>query len=205
LKGAGGNPLAPFFMPEINLYICSNMPTNRLILDKERFSLVLLRLCYALIENHDTFEHTVLVGLQPRGVLLARRIRKELEQLLQKQIPYGELDITFYRDDFKTKPLIPNTTQMDFITEGKKVVLVDDVLFTGRSIRAGLDALQQFGRPEKVELLALVDRRWSREIPVSPDYVGITVDAVFNERVSLVWTDTDGPAEVNLLSKSADE
>jgi pyrimidine operon attenuation protein/uracil phosphoribosyltransferase len=175
-------------MPEINLYICLEMLATRLILDKDRFNLVLLRLCYELIENHDGFEHTVLVGLQPRGVLLARRIRKELERLINKPLTYGELDITFYRDDFKTKPLIPNATQMDFITEGKKVVMVDDVLFTGRSIRAGLDALQQFGRPEKVELLVLVDRRWSREIPISPDYVGITVDA-----------------EVNLLSKSADE
>ena len=198
-------PEAPFFMPEINLYICSEMNATRLILDKDRFNLVLLRLCYELIENHDGFEHTVVVGLQPRGVLLARRMRKELERLLNKKLTYGELDITFYRDDFKTKPLIPNTTQMDFITEGKKVVLVDDVLFTGRSIRAGLDALQQFGRPEKVELLVLVDRRWSREIPVSPDYVGITVDAVFDERVSLVWSDNDGPAEVNLLSKTTDE
>jgi pyrimidine operon attenuation protein/uracil phosphoribosyltransferase len=198
-------PEAPFFMPEINLYICSEMNSTRLILDKDRFNLVLLRLCYELIENHDAFEQTVLVGLQPRGVMLARRIRKELERLLHKKITYGELDITFYRDDFKTKPLIPNTTQMDFITEGKKLILVDDVLFTGRSIRAGLDALQQFGRPEKVELLVLVDRRWSREIPVSPDYVGITVDAVFEERVSLVWSDYDGPAEVNLLSKTTDE
>ena len=198
-------PEAPFFMPEINLYICSEMNSTRQILDKDRFNLVLLRLCYELIENHDAFEQTVLVGLQPRGVMLARRMRKELERLLRKEITYGELDITFYRDDFKTKPLIPNTTQMDFITEGKKVILVDDVLFTGRSIRAGLDALQQFGRPEKVELLVLVDRRWSREIPVSPDYVGITVDAVFEERVSLVWSDYDGPAEVNLLSKTTDE
>jgi pyrimidine operon attenuation protein/uracil phosphoribosyltransferase len=181
------------------------MHPTRLILDKERFNLVLLRLCYELIENHNSFEHTVLVGLQPRGVLLARRIRNELERLLNKTITYGELDITFYRDDFKTKALLPNTTQMNFITEGKKVVLVDDVLFTGRSIRSGLDALQQFGRPEKVELLVLVDRRWSREIPVSPDYVGITVDAVFEERVSLNWSGNNGPAEVNLLSKTADE
>jgi pyrimidine operon attenuation protein/uracil phosphoribosyltransferase len=198
-------PEAPFFMPEINVYICNVMHNTRLILDKDRFNLVLLRLCYELIENHDAFEQTVLVGLQPRGVLLARRIRTLLERLLQKQITYGELDITFYRDDFKTKSLLPNSTLMDFIIEGKKVVLVDDVLFTGRSIRSGLDALQQFGRAEKVELLTLVDRRWSREIPVSPDYVGITVDAVFNEKVSLVWADADGPAEVHLLSKSADE
>jgi pyrimidine operon attenuation protein/uracil phosphoribosyltransferase len=198
-------PEAPFFMPEINVYICNAMHNTRLILDKDRFNLVLLRLCYELIENHDAFEQTVLVGLQPRGVLLARRIRTLLERLLQKQITYGELDITFYRDDFKTKSLLPNSTFMDFIIEGKKVVLVDDVLFTGRSIRSGLDALQQFGRAEKVELLTLVDRRWSREIPVSPDYVGITVDAVFNEKVSLVWADADGPAEVHLLSKSADE
>ena len=111
------------------------MQTTRRILDNERFKLVLLRLCYELIENHDAFEHSVLIGLQPRGVLLARRIRMELGKLLNKEIKYGELDITFYRDDFKTKSLLPSSTHIDFITEGKKVILVDDVLFTGRSIR----------------------------------------------------------------------
>ena len=181
------------------------MVAPRIILDSERFRLTLARLCYQLIENHDDFSQTVVVGLQPRGVMLSRRIIAELNRLTGQKVTYGELDVTFFRDDFRRKALIPQNTQMDFVVEGKKVVLIDDVLFTGRSIRAGLDALQQFGRPEKVELLVLVDRRWSREIPVSPDYVGVTVDAVFSEKVSLDWGNDNHSATVHLFTKNPED
>lgn len=181
------------------------MVAPRIILDSERFRLTLARLCYQLIENHDDFSQTVVVGLQPRGVMLSRRIIAELNRLTGQKVTYGELDVTFFRDDFRRKALIPQNTQMDFVVEGKKVVLIDDVLFTGRSIRAGLDALQQFGRPEKVELLVLVDRRWSREIPVSPDYVGVTVDAVFSEKVSLEWGNDNQAATVHLFTKNTED
>lgn len=181
------------------------MVAPRIILDSERFRLTLARLCYQLIENHDDFSQSVVVGLQPRGVMLSRRIIAELNRLTGQKVTYGELDVTFFRDDFRRKALIPQNTQMDFVVEGKKVILIDDVLFTGRSIRAGLDALQQFGRPEKVELLVLVDRRWSREIPVSPDYVGITVDAVFSEKVKLEWHQESQSAEVYLHTKNQED
>lgn len=181
------------------------MVAPRIILDSERFRLTLARLCYQLIENHDDFSQSVVVGLQPRGVMLSRRIITELNRLTGQKVTYGELDVTFFRDDFRRKALIPQNTQMDFVVEGKKVILIDDVLFTGRSIRAGLDALQQFGRPEKVELLVLVDRRWSREIPVSPDYVGITVDAVFSEKVTLEWNQESQSASVYLHTKNQED
>jgi pyrimidine operon attenuation protein/uracil phosphoribosyltransferase len=159
----------------------------RRILDHDHFSLTLKRLCFQLIENHDDFTDCVLIGLQPRGVFLSRRIRDELQTLTGISLQYGELDSTFFRDDFRLKPLVPNPTNMDFIVDDKKVVLVDDVLFTGRSIRASLDALQHYGRPSKIELLVLVDRRLSRHVPVRPDYVGITVDVLMNEKVIVNW------------------
>lgn len=171
------------------------------LLDPERFKLTIKRLCFQLIENHDDFAHTVLVGLQPRGIYLSRRIRSELEQLSGKALVYGELDTTFFRDDFRMKPLVPQSTSMDFMVEDKRVVLIDDVLFTGRSIRAALDALQHFGRPRQVELLALVDRRFSRHVPVQPDYVGLTVDAVFSEKVVLNWSDDRQTAGIELINK----
>ncbi len=175
----------------------------RIIFDHNQFQLTLKRLCYQLIENHNDFENTVIVGLQPRGVLLSRCIHNELKLLLGTSIVYGELDTTFFRDDFRMKPLVPNTTSMNFDVEGKKVILIDDVLFTGRSIRAALDALQHFGRPAIVELLVLVNRRLSRHVPVQPDYTGITVDAIFSEQVVLNWSLDDTIAEVLLKNKES--
>jgi pyrimidine operon attenuation protein/uracil phosphoribosyltransferase len=175
----------------------------RIILDHQRFQLTLKRLCFQLIENHDAFTDSVIVGLQPRGILLSRCIRKELNKLIGEELIYGELDTTFFRDDFRMKPLVPAATSMDFVVEGKKVILIDDVLFTGRSIRAALDALQHFGRPASVELLVLVDRRLSRHVPVQPDYTGITVDAVFSEQVLLNWSADESSAEVLLKNKES--
>lgn len=172
----------------------------RLILDHLRYQRTLTRLCYQLIENHDDFNNSVIIGLQPRGVMLGRSIKSKLNTLLKKEIQYGELDSTFFRDDFRQKNLVPQPTSIDFVVDGKKVVLVDDVLFTGRSIRAALDALQHFGRPATVELLVLIDRRLSRHVPVQPDYVGLTVDAVFSEKVVVHWSEND-LAEVELKNK----
>lgn len=177
--------------------------TPRLILDPDHFSLTLKRLSYQLIENHDAFDNTVLVGLQPRGVNLSRCLRDELNRLIDKDIVYGELDVTFFRDDFRLRSLVPSATSMDFTVEGKNVILVDDVLYTGRSIRAGLDAIQHFGRPLKVELLVLVDRRFSRHVPIQPDYVGITVDAPFSEKVILNWKEDNSSAGITLVKEDA--
>lgn len=130
------------------------------------------------------------------------RLKSQLESILKHPVVCGNLDITFYRDDFRRRenPLIPSATNIDFVIENKKVVLVDDVLYTGRTIRAGLDALLAFGRPEKVELLTLIDRRFNRDLPIQPDYVGKTVDTLVSERVSVEWKEIEGEDKVVLYT-----
>lgn len=152
----------------------------------EKLEVMVLRLCHQLIENHGDFQDSVLLAIQPRGVYLGRRIQKVLEQLLEgKTVNYGEIDVTFHRDDFhrQEKPLLANQTHIDFLIEGKRVILIDDVLYTGRTVRAALDAMLAFGRPADVELLALVDRRQKRELPVEPKYTGIQIDTLDTEKV----------------------
>lgn len=176
-------------------------PVN--ILNSDQLAITITRLCQQLIENHGDFEKTAIVGLQPRGVFLANRIVKELRELTGiTKIRHGALDITFYRDDFRRKdtPAIASETQMNFNIEGLNVVLIDDVLYTGRTIRAGLDALLAFGRPNRVELLVLIDRRFSRHLPVQADYRGRTVDAIASERVSVDWKETEGIDQVTLYA-----
>jgi pyrimidine operon attenuation protein/uracil phosphoribosyltransferase len=174
----------------------------KILLDKTRFDITIKRLCHQLIEVHNDFSETVIIGLQPRGIFLARRIQKELQSILKnKKIRLGELDTTFYRDDFRKKELIPNRTNIDFIIEDKNVVLVDDVLYTGRTIRAGLDAMLAFGRPKDVELLVLVDRRWSRNVPIQAKYIGMTIDSISTQNVRVEWKEVDGKDKVTLLDK----
>ena len=175
---------------------------KRLVLSSQRFEITIKRLCYQLIENHNDFSQSALLGLQPRGIYVARRIQHELKSILHNEnILCGDLDITFFRDDYRRREMvIPSTTQVDFIIENKKVILVDDVLFTGRTIRAGMDALTAFGRPEKVELLALVDRRYSRHLPIEPDYIGIAVDTIASEKVIVDWKEIDGEDSIWLIT-----
>jgi pyrimidine operon attenuation protein/uracil phosphoribosyltransferase len=164
--------------------------------------ITLTRLAYQLVENHSTFEDTVIIGLQPRGVYLSDRIYNKVQALLPKvKINYGKLDITFYRDDFNEKGAMFNAsdTRLDFSIDGKKVILIDDVLYTGRSIRSGLDALLDYGRPAHVELLVLINRRFNREVPIQPDYVGMSVDVINNQKVKVVWSEEAGKDEVILL------
>lgn len=176
--------------------------TPRLILSPQLFEITINRLCHQLIEVHDDFSESVIIGLQPRGVFLARRIQKTLEKILGKNgIPCGELDVTFYRDDFRRKDLVPNRTHIDFIIENKNVVLVDDVLYTGRTIRAGLDAMQAFGRPKDVELVVLIDRRFSRNLPIQAKYIGRTVDAIASEKVKVEWKEAGGEDHVWLITQ----
>lgn len=160
------------------------------------------RLAYQLIENHDDFANTVLIGLQPRGIHVLERLKTILENITGHQITCGQLDITFYRDDFRRreKPLIPSATNIDFSIEGKKVVLMDDVLYTGRTIRSGLDALLAFGRPVCVELLVLIDRRFQRDLPIQADYVGQAVDTLNSERVSVEWKQIEGADKIVLFT-----
>ena len=166
---------------------------KRLILDSALLDITIRRLCQQLIENHNRFEDTVLLGLQPRGIYLARRIQENLQQELGKPIPTGFLDTTFHRDDFRRRdsPIRANATYIDFIIEDKKVVVIDDVLFTGRTVRAAMDAMISFGRPRKVELLVLINRKYSRDLPIEPDYVGKTVNTILSQRVLVEWKEQE--------------
>lgn len=170
------------------------------LLNHEQILLTTKRMAREVIENHDFDKDSVLIGLQPRGIHFARKIKSEIENISQNKCQYGELDITFYRDDFRTRdtPLEPSKTQIEFSIQDKKVVLADDVLFTGRSIRAALDALLDFGRPQQVEFMVLVDRRFSRHLPIQADYIGKSVDSIESERVSVAWNDNN--YQVNLYT-----
>jgi pyrimidine operon attenuation protein/uracil phosphoribosyltransferase len=175
---------------------------KQIILNEQQFNLTLKRLSHQLIEIHNQFDDTILIGLQPRGIHLLAHLKKFLDETLAREVRCGNLDITFYRDDFRRreKPLIPSVTNIDFSIEKKRVVLIDDVLYTGRTIRSGLDALLAFGRPSSVELLVLIDRRFRRELPIQADYVGKTVDTLTAERVSVEWKETEGKNQVILFT-----
>ena len=176
--------------------------SQKVLLNAKEVHIALHRLACQLIENHDTFNNTVFIGIQPRGVFLAERLKTLLEtDYKMKAIKLGYLDITFYRDDFRRndKTLEANKTKINFIVENKKVVFIDDVLYTGRSIRAALTAIQTFGRPSEIELLTFIDRRFSRHLPIQPDYRGRQVDAINNDKVKVCWLENDGQDAVYLI------
>lgn len=167
------------------------------ILTKQQLAITIKRLAHQVLENHINLENTVLIGLQPRGIYLSDQLVAEIKkELPSKKIQYGKLDITFYRDDIRKELHVANQTDILFSIEGKKVVLIDDVLYTGRTIRAALDALLDFGRPEKVELCVLIDRRFSRQFPIQPDYVGKSIDSIVSQKVKVFWSKKDGREEV---------
>ncbi len=157
------------------------------ILSEQQLAITIRRLAHQVLENHTELSNTVIIGLQPRGVFLSDRIVEEIKKEWTGSIPYGKLDITFYRDDIRQELHIANQTDIPFSIEGKRVVLIDDVLYTGRTIRAALDALLDFGRPEKVELCVLVDRRFSRQLPIQPDYTGKSIDSIVSQKVKVEW------------------
>ena len=176
--------------------------SQRKLLDANEINVILQRLAFQLIENYPDFSNTVLIGIQPRGVHLANRIEQILKKELGNNCPkFGKLDITFYRDDFRrgSKILEANQTEINFIVEDKHVIFIDDVLYTGRSIRSALTAIQSFGRPKTIELLTLIDRRFSRHLPIQPDYNGKQVDAINNERVVVKWKEKDGEDAVEII------
>jgi len=178
--------------------------SQKVLLDEKEVNIILHRLACQLIEKHNDFSNTILVGLQPRGRHLADRLTQVLESDYNiADLQVGYLDITFYRDDFRRsdKVLEASATEMNFVVEGKKVVFIDDVLYTGRSIRAALTAIQSYGRPKNIELLILIDRRFSRHLPIQPDYRGRQVDAIDDEKVIVNWKETQGEDNVYLIKQ----
>lgn len=167
--------------------------SKKTLLNSKDIEIILHRLACQLIENHNDFTDTVLIGLQPRGSYLANRLTQLLEKNYRiKNLESGHLDITFYRDDFRRRnePLAATSTEINFLIEDKKVVLIDDVLYSGRSVRSALTALQSYGRPKNIELLVLIDRRFSRHLPIQPNYRGRQVDAINEEKVLVTWKET---------------
>ena len=169
------------------------------ILSEQQLTITIKRLAHQVLENHVDLDNTVIIGIQPRGVYLSDQLVEEITaQVPKEKILYGKLDITFYRDDVRKELHIANQTDILFSIEGKNVILVDDVLYTGRTIRAALDALLGFGRPEKVELCVLIDRRFSRQLPIQPDYVGKSIDSIISQKVKVFWKKKDNREEVVL-------
>ena len=190
--------MVSFFLP-VSL---QRIMKGHVLIPPAQFALILDRLAHQLIEHHD-FSKTDLVGLQPRGTRLAERLKRRLEELTGGvEVNCGKLDVTFFRDDFRTheKPLAPNVNDMGFTVEQRHIVLVDDVLFTGRTIRAGMDALLAHGRPRSVSLAVLIDRRFSRELPIEPNYIGKHVDSIGEQHVKVEWSEEHGEDRVILLN-----
>ena len=176
--------------------------TKKVILNSRQLRLTIKRLSFEIIENHiSDLDNIAIIGLQPRGVELACEIHSILESRYKRKIKLGYLDTTFFRDDFRRRDgvILPHATSIDFSLEALNIILVDDVLFTGRSIRSALDALLTFGRPISVELLVLIDRRFSRELPIQPKYIGKSVDVIDNEHVVVTFNESNN--NVILLNK----
>lgn len=181
------------------LYFRANNHNLKPILTQNQIKLTVKRLAHQILENHLNLENTVIIGIQPRGIFLSDRIVDELKQLIPaEKILYGKLDITFYRDDIRSELKLANTTQIPFSTAGKSIVIIDDVLWTGRTIRSALDALIDFGRPSKVELCVLIDRRFSRELPIQADYIGRAIDTFPSQKVYVRWKEKHDADEVVL-------
>lgn len=182
------------------LYLHKTIFALKPILTEQQVALSVKRLAQQILENHLHLDNTVLIGIQPRGIYVSDRIVEELKNMHSiPKIDYGKLDITFYRDDVRKELKIANETDIPFSIENKNVVIIDDVLWTGRTIRAALDALLDFGRPAKVELCVLIDRRFSRELPIHADYVGRTIDTFPSQKVKVYWKEKDERDEVVLI------
>ena len=167
------------------------MPKN-ILLDSKKIDLILNRLVCELVENHKDFNNTVLIGLPPRGTYLIEKILDIFKNKYPNiNIESGILDFTFFRDDFRRseKTLKASSTQINFSIENKNVVLIDDVLFTGRSIKAAMSSIDSYGRPNSIELLVLIDRRYKREIPIQANYCGAKIDTFKGDKVNVVWNE----------------
>lgn len=177
----------------------SNVKNIR-ILGSEELQRTFMRLAHQFIEPFDDPSKLGIIGMQTRGVFLAKRIQSYIRTFYDVEVPLGVLDVTFYRDDFRTKMKIPNVrvTEIPFDTFGRDIILVDDVLYTGRTLRSALDAVMDFGRPASVKFCALVDRG-HRELPVTADYIGLSIPTYRDEEVRVYVNELDGEDAVFLL------
>ncbi len=173
-----------------------------LIMDEEAMSRAITRISYEIVEKNKGTEGLVIIGIQRRGVTLAKRIAAKIKEIEGENVPVGILDITLYRDDLSMLDYAPviNGTEIDFMITGTKIVLVDDVLFTGRTIRAAIDSLMDFGRPKMIQLAVLIDRGY-RELPIRPDFVGKNVPTSILETVNVEVDEFDGVNRVTILEK----
>lgn len=171
------------------------------IYDEMAVKRALTRMTYEIIERNKGIDNLVIVGIKTRGAYLAQRIAKRLEQLEGASVPVGELDISMYRDDRKhTDDPVVKDSQLQFDITGKHVILVDDVLFTGRTIRAALDALMDQGRPDRINLAVLVDRG-HRELPIRPDFIGKNIPTAMDEQVAVYVKEIDGKDGIDLIKR----
>jgi pyrimidine operon attenuation protein/uracil phosphoribosyltransferase len=184
-------------------------PHGRVLLDAEAIGRTLSRIAHEIIERNEELDTVALVGIHTRGVPLAYRLRRLIDERADTELDLGQLDITFHRDDVhvragqaprRAQPVVRDT-KLDFDLEGRTVILVDDVLYTGRTIRAAIDALFDFGRPSRVQLAVLADRG-HRELPIRPDYVGKNLPTSRDERIQVQLVEVDEVDEVVLLDEA---
>jgi pyrimidine operon attenuation protein/uracil phosphoribosyltransferase len=179
------------------------MKEKNKILDKETIGRSVTRIAHEILEKNKGTKDLCLVGIRNRGVYIAERLAALIKKIENEDVPAGVLDITFYRDDLDlitSKPVV-RKTEIDFDITDKIIILVDDVLYTGRTIRAALDALADLGRPKSIQLAVLIDRG-HRELPIRPDYVGKNIPTAANENIEVRLEETDGKDEVVLLEKN---
>ena len=179
------------------------MDHQKVVLDGDDMRRTVVRIAHEIVERNGDHDRLAIVGIHRRGAILARRIHALLSDLLEQDVPIGDLDIAFYRDDVGTRAEQPvvHASHVDFPLDGLTVVLVDDVLFTGRTVRAAIEALFDYGRPAKVQLAVLADRG-HRELPIRPDYVGKNLPTARDERVNVRVEELDGVDEVRIAQLS---
>ncbi|MEJ7825274.1 MAG: bifunctional pyr operon transcriptional regulator/uracil phosphoribosyltransferase PyrR [Solirubrobacteraceae bacterium] len=180
------------------------MTDPKVVLDSEDMRRALTRLAHEIVENGGDPARLALVGIHRRGAVLAARLRELLDELHDIEVPLGDLDISFYRDDVTTRSGVPvvHATHLDFDVDARTIVIVDDVLFTGRTVRAAIEALFDYGRPARVQLAVLADRG-HRELPLRPDYVGKNLPTARGERVYVRVRELDGEDNVTITEPAA--
>jgi pyrimidine operon attenuation protein/uracil phosphoribosyltransferase len=177
------------------------LESSGIVLERDDLRRALVRIAHEVVEGNPDGSRVALVGIHTRGAVIARRLRALIEELTGKPVPLGEVDITFYRDDVGSRPIsdapVVHSSHIDFPLEGTTVVLVDDVLYTGRTVRAAIDSLFDYGRPDRVQLAVLADRG-HRELPIRPDYVGKNLPTSRDQRVNVRLEECDGVDEVEI-------